>query len=111
MINGHQLPSEPDETLNNATLLGVDVNDNGVRDDRERWIYDKYKDKHPIHIDVAMQAGRAWQQILKNPTEAKHIVEILHAAQGCEAYYQNYAKYFNESILVTDSIITKNIEK
>jgi hypothetical protein len=41
-INGHRLPPEPDETLNNSTLLGIDTNNNGVRDDVERWIYETY---------------------------------------------------------------------
>ncbi|HFD14302.1 MAG TPA: hypothetical protein ENJ34_03265, partial [Epsilonproteobacteria bacterium] len=59
VINGHVLPPEPDPKVNNATLLGVDVNHNGVRDDVERWIYETYKDKHPIYIDIAMQAARA----------------------------------------------------
>ena len=60
VINGHTLPPEPDPAINNASLLGVDSNDNGVRDDVEIWIYKKYQDGHPIHIDIAMQAGRAW---------------------------------------------------
>jgi len=55
-IYGHRLPPEPDTVVNNSTLLGIDVNNNGVRDDVERWIYETYKDKHPIHIDIAMQA-------------------------------------------------------
>ena len=33
IVNGYLLPPEPDEQLNNATLLGIDSNDNGVRDD------------------------------------------------------------------------------
>ena len=37
-INGYKLPPQPDETLNNSTLLGIDSNPNGVRDDVERWI-------------------------------------------------------------------------
>ena len=57
VINGHTLPPEPDKALNDSTLLGIDSNNNGVRDDVERWIYITYKDKHPIHIDIAMQAG------------------------------------------------------
>ena len=55
VVNGHTLPPEPDKAVNDATLLGIDINDNGVRDDVERWIYGEYKDKHPIHIDIAMQ--------------------------------------------------------
>ena len=57
VVNGHVLPPEPDKTLNDFTLLGIDVNDNGVRDDVERWIYEEYKDKHPVYIDIGMQAS------------------------------------------------------
>jgi len=107
-VNNHTLPPEPDPKVNNATLLGVDVNDNGVRDDVERWIYNKYKDKHPIHIDIAMQAGRAYNQLLKSPlensTQAKAIHKKCIAPIACEAYYQIYAKYFNEPLLVTEEI-------
>jgi len=41
-VNGHRLPPEPDPKVNNATLLGIDSNNNGVRDDVERWIYETY---------------------------------------------------------------------
>jgi hypothetical protein len=47
VVNGHVLPPEPDPAVNDSTLLGVDANNNGVRDDVERWIYEEYKDKHP----------------------------------------------------------------
>ena len=39
VINGHTLPPEPDPNINNSTLLGIDSNNNGVRDDVERKIY------------------------------------------------------------------------
>lgn len=38
VINGYVLPPEPDHTENDKTLLGIDVNDNGMRDDIERYI-------------------------------------------------------------------------
>ncbi len=41
VINGIPVPKEPDATLNNATLAGVDSNSNGVRDDVERKIAEK----------------------------------------------------------------------
>jgi hypothetical protein len=108
VVNGHVLPPEPDKTLNDSTLLGIDTNDNGVRDDVERWIYDRYKDKHPIHIDISMQEGRAYNQLLKSPlensTQAKAIHKKCIAPIACEAYYQIYAKYFNEPLLVTEEI-------
>ncbi len=48
-VNEHILPPEPDPKVNNATLLGVDVNKNGVRDDVERWIYKTYKEYRNCH--------------------------------------------------------------
>jgi hypothetical protein len=104
IVNGHTLPPEPDPTLNNSTLLGVDVNSNGVRDDVERWIYETYKDKHPIHIDIAMQAGRAYKQVLETPERAKEIREVVNASIHCNWYYKGYAKYFNEPLLVKKEI-------
>ena len=44
VINGHQLPPEPDPTINNSTLLGIDSNDNGIRDDVEIYILQRYAD-------------------------------------------------------------------
>jgi hypothetical protein len=37
------LPVEPDKAANDATLAGIDINENGIRDDVERAIYFKYK--------------------------------------------------------------------
>jgi len=103
-INGHTLPPMPDKTLNDSTLLGIDSNNNGVRDDVEIWIYETYKDKHPIHIDIAMQAGRAYKLVLETPERAKEIREIVIAPSHCAWYYQNDAKYFNEPLLVDEKI-------
>ena len=72
-IHGHTLPSEPDKILNDSTLLGIDSNNNGVRDDVERWIYHTYRDKHPIHVDIVMQVARAYKKVLEMPEKAKEI--------------------------------------
>jgi len=52
VVDGHTLPPEPDPVVNNATLLGVDVNHNGVRDDVERWIYKTYNEYFPCHQEL-----------------------------------------------------------
>ena len=110
-INGHTLPPEPDPTINNSTLLGIDSNNNGVRDDVERWIYKTYKDKHPIHIDIAMQGARGFKLVLEHPENAKKIHYEATAYMDCEAYYKNYAKYFNESMLVKEEVSTEYFRK
>jgi len=111
IINGHVLPPEPDPKINNATLLGIDSNDNGVRDDVERWIFKTYKDKHPVHIDIAMQAGRDYKEILKTPEKAKAIRQKVNSAYYCSSYYQNYAQFYQQPTLVHERIdvAVKNI--
>jgi hypothetical protein len=107
VINGHRLPPQPDETLNNSTLLGIDSNNNGVRDDVERWIYETYKEKHPVHIDIAMQAGRAYKQVLETPERAKEIHDEVRKPLHCQFYYESDAKYLNEPTLVTENILNE----
>ena len=104
VINGHVLPPEPDPKVNNATLLGVDVNHNGVRDDVERWIYETYKDKHPIYIDIAMQAARASKMVLEHPEKAKEITRKVEGALFCGWYYQHDAYRYNDPMLVHENI-------
>lgn len=105
-VDGHLLPPEPDPKVNNATLLGVDVNHNGVRDDVERWIYKTYKDKHPIYIDIAMQAARGYKLILekqpKTKEEAKKVMKKVDKSIYCELYYTFDAKYFGDPILIKE---------
>lgn len=48
------LPVEPDKAANDATLAGIDINNNGIRDDVERAIYFKYKES-------AKEAAPAYQ--------------------------------------------------
>jgi hypothetical protein len=103
-INGHRLPPQPDEALNNSTLLGIDTNNNGVRDDVERWIYETYREKHPIHVDIAMQEARADKRILETPEKAKEIHDEVDRAVYCQLYYRLNAKYFNEPILLEENV-------
>jgi len=115
VIHGHQLPPEPDEKLNNSTLLGIDANNNGVRDDVEIWILNKYKDKHPIYVDIAMQAGKVSNEILANPIMDQQIAQKIYkkeiAVVACETYYKYDAEYFNEPISIDNKISTGYFEK
>ena len=105
-VLGHRLPPRPDKTLNDSTLLGIDVNHNNVRDDVERWIYGTYKDKHPIHVDIGMQAARGYKLVLETPERAKEIRLKVDAALFCNWYYWKDAKEFNEPLLVKERMDT-----
>ena len=67
-INKHRLPPKPDPKLNNSTLLGIDTNNNGVRDDVERKIYFRYK--KPVIQAYMMQSAKSYRKILDNPIVA-----------------------------------------
>lgn len=94
-INGHRLPPEPNPTINNATLLGVDTNNNGVRDDVERWIYTYYE--KPIEHAVIMQSARAYQIVIQEPEKALESLPIMQAATRCESYWSFRAKRNGEA--------------
>ncbi len=85
VINGYLLPPEPDETLNNSTLLGIDSNDNGVRDDVERKIILTYQE--PIKIELMMAYSKVGQKILENPAGLayEHQKEMTKVG-NCEMY-------------------------
>jgi len=104
-IDGHTLPPEPNKAINNSTLLGIDVNHNGVRDDVERWIYERFgKDsEYPkTKIAIAMQYAQATQKILETPTiESK---KYLDDAIDCQYYWfsQKQKKEREEIYKVSD---------
>ena len=57
------LPPEPDEAENNATILGVDVNENNIRDDVERKIAFEFYDE-PNSLKIQMHYADLWTQMI-----------------------------------------------
>ncbi len=91
VINGHVLPPEPDPKINNSTLLGIDSNDNGVRDDVERWIYTRYNTYIPCiekKIEVTIPDGRvitAYEDVCEDKAVPYHQIVREIAMQGARA--------------------------
>ena len=68
-----------------ATLLGTDSNNNGVRDDVEKKIYEKYE--KPLHRALLMDGAEQFQKVLTEPSDKaietqKNIARIIH----CKVY-------------------------
>ncbi len=63
VINGITVPPEPAPTLNNSTLTGVDINNNGVRDDVERKIATDFGGNQTIYTSALIHA-RAQQTLV-----------------------------------------------
>jgi len=102
-VNGHRLPPEPDETLNNSTLLGIDSNGNGVRDDVERWIYEEYKTKHPIYVAVAMEAVESYQLALKGEAFYEESHKMIGDLISCSYYHKSSAKMYAEETIIDEN--------
>lgn len=75
-VDGNLLPRNPDNP--DATLLGVDKNHNGVRDEVERWIYKEMPTYHHPEIErvIAMQQAKAYQMALEDPTNTNDVVHV-----------------------------------
>ena len=89
IIDGHLLPEKPKNP--DATLLGVDANKNGVRDDVERWIYLEMPTYHHPEIErvIAMQKAKAYQMALVDPTNKDDKVYIsIKRVRDCWSYYR-----------------------
>jgi len=90
-VDGYRLPPKPDPKVNNATLLGVDVNHNGARDDVERKVYAAYK--KAIDRAVMMQAFKTEQAMLADPDLVKNAREWekkTWKAINCNDYLSTY---------------------
>ena len=74
-ING-TLPSVPDPTANNATLAGVDSNNNGIRDDVERAIYNAHKDDEKLAV-AELQYAKELQMEFTQVFNSETLVAVL----------------------------------
>jgi len=110
VINGYTLPPQPDETLNNSTLLGIDSNNNGVRDDVEIYVLNKYKDHHKIVSEIALQAGRAHQLAIGDASKAKETTVYMSAALYCNWYFEDDADSYGDPILIDHTITNKQFK-
>ena len=87
-ING-ELPPEPDQKENNATLAGVDSNQNGIRDDVERAIYFKYKDNQRITI-AALQYAKELQMEFTEVRNSETLIAVIQEeGRGFGCVYGN----------------------
>jgi len=90
VINGFKLPPEPDEDKNNETLLGIDFNDNGIRDDVERLIIieeAKNTEFPKTQTAISLQYAFAWQKMIEAPTIESR--KYLEDASACQEYFVN----------------------
>ncbi|MDR1007229.1 MAG: hypothetical protein LBL65_01530 [Campylobacteraceae bacterium] len=90
-VDGYTLPPMPNPKTNDKTLLGTDTNDNGIRDDVEIYIYNRFQGyvNSKVEREIAMQYAKAYQQVLISPETAyeDRKYEIEDRVITCEFYY------------------------
>jgi len=93
----YNLPPEPDPKINNTTLLGIDSNNNGIRDDIERKIVTQYE--KPIEIEIMMGLAKLNQKILRNsPVNALKIEREISKIGDCKMYLRRQGIRINNAI-------------
>jgi hypothetical protein len=97
-IDGYTLPPMPNPTQNDETLLGIDTNSNGIRDDVEIYIYNRFQGytNSKVEREIAMQWAKRAQQTLISPETAYEDkkYELTDKVLSCQFYYYN--KYLED---------------
>lgn len=81
VINGIIVPPEPAPSINNATLAGVDVNANGVRDDVERKIAIASANQNNFAAGIVV--AKAYQRLLTSGNIRQVDVDAAFAEMIC----------------------------
>lgn len=89
VINGVQVPADPEQAAR-ATVVGVDVNANGVRDEVERALARSYG-ADPSLYAVSMTLARSLQTIIQQSSEAtapsaQSLIQAQQDAFRCAAH-------------------------
>jgi hypothetical protein len=68
VINGIKVPPVPDQKINNATIAGVDSDNNGIRDDLDRYIAENFANDPELMLG-AQKITRAKEFALTHPSK------------------------------------------
>ena len=91
LVKEYNLPPEPDVEENNATINGVDINNNLIRDDWERAIvFEFHEDKINMNLHNALAKNTT---LLNNYYEDMNIDEYAEIARE-QSYVIDCAGYF-----------------
>jgi hypothetical protein len=93
-VMGNNLPSKPIQELNDMTVAGFDVNNNGIRDDVELAIFEKYPDSAKIRAGM-LQYALALQLELTEVINSETLVAVLQKRSDARACIDNAGPEIN----------------
>ncbi|QDK42024.1 hypothetical protein DOM21_11310 [Bacteriovorax stolpii] len=91
VVDGEEEPPFPNESENNKTLRGVDVNQNGIRDDVDVWI--NYVGKDRNHRMALRQLTKKMQKIMDvggglSKESRDQVVKDVWDAKSCVFFFE-----------------------
>lgn len=86
-VDGSDLPSEPDPSQVNATVAGVDANDNGIRDDVELTIFSRYPTSTTIRAAELQYALDLQTQLTQVNDQATWMASEIQRVRGFGCLY------------------------
>ena len=110
-VMGKNLPSQPDQKLNDSTIAGIDVNKNYIRDDVELAIFANYPNAAKIRA-AELQYAQALQLELNQVYNSETLVAVMKKEnRGIDCIGKKgpdvNLKDSHEKILATLSIVNK----
>jgi cell division protein FtsI/penicillin-binding protein 2 len=110
-VMGKNLPPEPDPLIKDATLAGVDVNQNNIRDDVELAIFKQYPNSAKMRAQL-LQYAMSLQLMMTVPFVNKDIAGALieengraYLCIGSEIPPEDFLKNSKKIIEETDSLV------
>jgi len=82
-VMGENLPPPPDPVLKDATIQGIDANGNGIRDDVELAIFEKYPDSARVRAAL-LQYAKALQMELVEVFNSETLVAAIQEEERAD---------------------------
>ena len=111
IINGYTVPPVPDKVLNNSSLLGVDSDKNGIRDDVDRFIAEEYPE--PLEHAMAEMNAKTFVNVFKDPENAYERKLDLSTSEyiNCKLYIKHKLKKDVGNMNNIDSVVINTPER
>ncbi len=107
-INGIVVPPDPG-AAKDATLAGIDTDNNGVRDEIDRWIATQYGDKAGAREALLMNVRVSQKLLVSSPSTKEQALAVVYESMdvgGCTGFKLqaegiNPSNYWSEELLRT----------
>lgn len=112
-VMGDNLPPMPNKQENDATIEGVDVNNNGIRDDVELAIFEKYPNSARIRAAQLQYAlteqmfltrvfnTETWKAVAEEDSRASFCVSLIHP----RADLKEFSKVIDQRIQEVEGLV------